>query len=87
MDYEWIGKTNYKKSDTKSKLLKSKSNTVREQKTTSDKANFCSNHFSLECKMRAKNPRQKLTRFFVAFSVSLWSKSSLQFDFTILEHV
>ena len=49
-----------------------------EQKTTTDKANFCSNTvFSLYFKIS----RRKTTRFFVPFPVSAWPKSLLQFDF------
>ena len=42
-----------------------------EQKTTTDKANFCSNTvFSLYFKIRAKNSRRKTTRFFAPIPVS-----------------
>ena len=43
-----------------------------EQKTTTDKANFCSNTvFSLYFKIRAKkNSRRKTTRFFAPLPVS-----------------
>ena len=42
-----------------------------EQKTTSEKANFCSNTvFSLYFKFRAKNSRRKTTRFFAPLPVS-----------------
>ena len=54
-----------------------------EQKTTTEKTNFCSNTiFALYFKIRAKkNPRRKTTRFFAPFPVSAWPKSQLQFDF------
>ena len=57
MNYEWIGKTIWKKSDQKNrKNSKNKSEiAAREQKTTSEKANFCSNtDFLLYFKIRAK---------------------------------
>ena len=59
-DYEWIGKTISKKSDRKMKTLskneKNQSeNAECEQKTTSEKANFCSNTvLSLYFKFRAE---------------------------------
>ena len=60
-----------------------------EQKTTTEKPNFCSNTiFSLYFKIRAKkNSRRKNTRFFAPFPVSAWPKSLLQFDFKNHENV
>ena len=57
MSCEWIGKTILKKSDPKhQKNSKNQSEIAAcEQKTTSEKANFCSNTvFSLYFKIRAK---------------------------------
>ena len=59
MNYEWIGKTDEKKiRSTKSIKNNSKNQSeiaACEQKTTSEKANFCSNTvFSLYFKIRAK---------------------------------
>ena len=57
-------------------------------KTTSEKANFCSNTiFSLCFKFRAKNIIRKTTRFFAPLPVSALSKSPLQFDFENHENV
>ena len=59
-----------------------------EQKTTGEKANFCSNTvFSLYFKFRAKNSRRKTTRFFTPLPVSAWPKSLLKFDFKNHENV
>ena len=59
-----------------------------EQKTTTEKPNFCSNTvFSLNFKIRVKNSRHKTTRFFAPFPVSAWPKSLLQFDFKNHENV
>ena len=56
MDYEWVGKTIYKKIQSK-KIKNSKDQSeiaVCEQKTTSEKASFCSNTvYSLFFKIRA----------------------------------
>ena len=57
MSFKWIGKTIYKKPDPKNRNnSKNQSEFVAcEQKTTSEKANFCSNTiFSLYFKIRAK---------------------------------
>ena len=49
-----------------------------EQKTTTEKPNFCSNTiFSLYFKIRAKKFTPKTTRFFPPFTVSAWPKSQL----------
>ena len=56
-DYEWIGKRFRKESDPKNKKKTVKVSEIAacEQKTTSEKANFCSNTvFSLYFKLRAK---------------------------------
>ena len=56
-EYEWIGKTIWKKTDPKiRKKSKNQSEIAAcEQKTTSEKAKFCSNNvFSLTFKFRAK---------------------------------
>ena len=56
MNYEWIGKTIYKKFlSTKLKKSKNQSEIAPcEQKTTSEKANFCSNTVFALLKIRAK---------------------------------
>ena len=56
---------------------------AREQKTTSEKANFCSNTvLSLYFKIRAtKILLRETTPFFAPLPVSAWPKSLLQFDF------
>ena len=60
-----------------------------EQKTTSEKANFCSNtvfaHSTLN--LERKKSRHKTTRFFAPLPVSAWPKSLLQFDFKNHENV
>ena len=60
-----------------------------EQKTTTEKPNFCSNTvFSLYFKIRAKKKsRRKTTRLFAPLPVSAWPKSLLQFDFKNHENV
>ena len=68
-----LGKPFRKKSDPKNrKNCKNQSEIAAcEQKTTSEKANFCSNTvFSLYLKFRAKNSRRKTTRFFAPLPVS-----------------
>ena len=58
MSCEWIGKTFRKKSDPKNRKNSKNQNEIAacEQKTTSEKANFCSNTvFSLYFEIRAKN--------------------------------
>ena len=92
MDYEWIEKTIIKKFRSKNKKKKTENQcqiAVCEQKTTTEKSNFCSNTiFSLYFKIRAKkNSRRKTTRFFAPFLVSAWPKSPLQFDFKNHENV
>ena len=57
MNYEWIGKTIKKKSNPKNRgnSKNQSENATCEQRTTSKKANFCSNTvFSLYFKIRAK---------------------------------
>ena len=78
-----------KKSDPENwKNSKNQSETAAcDQKTTSEKANFCSNIvFSLYFKTRAKISRRKTTRFLAPFPFSAWPKS-LQFDFKNHENV
>ena len=59
-----------------------------EQKTISEKANFCSNTvFSFYLKIRAKISRRETTRFFAPFPDSAWPKSLFQFDFKNHENV
>ena len=60
-----------------------------EQKTTSEKANFCSNTvFSLCFKfLEQKNLRRKTTRYIAPLPVSAGPKSLLQFDFKNHENV
>ena len=74
MSCEWIGKTIYKKNPNK-KIEKTENQSeiaACEQKTTTEKPNFCSNTvFSLYFKIRAKKKsRRKTTRFFAPFPVS-----------------
>ena len=76
MNYEWIGKTIWKKNPIK-KLEKKNCKNQREiaaceQKTTSEKANFCSiTDFSLYFKIRAKKfHAAKPLVFFAPFPVS-----------------
>ena len=63
-----------KKSDQKNRKNSKNQSEIAacEQKTTNEKANFCSNTiFSLYFKIRAKkNSRRKTTRFFAPFPVS-----------------
>ena len=59
-----------------------------EQKTTSEKANFCSNPvFSLYFKFRAKKFQAAKPLLFAPLPVSAWPKSQLQFDFKNHENV
>ena len=88
MNYEWIGKTIWKKNHPVQKIektVKIKVNLLAacDQKTTIEKPNFCSNTiFALYFRIRAKKiSRRKTTRFFAPFPVSVWPKSLLQFDF------
>ena len=80
-----------KKSDPKNRKNSKNQSEIAacEQKTTTEKPNFCSNTiFSLYFKIRAqKNSRRKTTRFFAPFPVSAWPKSLLQFDFKNHENV
>ena len=72
MSCEWIGKTIRKKSDPKipqNGKNQSEFPASEQKKTTSEKANFCSNnHFSLYFKIRVK--KCTTTRFFAPFPVS-----------------
>ena len=74
MNYDWIGKTIFKKSDPKNrKKLKNQSEVAAcEQKTTREKGNFCSGTvFLLYLKIRAKNfTPQNHPLFFAPFLVS-----------------
>ena len=80
MDYENHLETNPIQ---KIKTLKIKGEIAAcEQKTTSEKANFCSSTvFSFYFKIRAKIARRKTTRFLAPPPVSAWPKSLLQFNF------
>ena len=71
-DYEWIGKNHLEKNPIEKKNSKNQSEIAAcEQKTTSEKANFCSNtFFSLYFKIRAK-------KFYAAKSLAF----SLHFPF------
>ena len=91
---EWavngLGKPFRKKSDPKNRKNSKNQSEIAacEQKTTTEKPNFCSNTiFALYFKIRAKNSRRKTTRFFALFTVSAWPKSLLQFDFKNHENV
>ena len=70
-DYEWIGKTIYKKSDPKNRKNSKNQSEIAacEQKTTSEKANFCSNTvFSTYFKFKAKKfHATKLLAFLLHF--------------------
>ena len=86
-----LGKPFTKKSDPKNrKNSKYQSEMAAcEQKTTSEKANFCSNAvFSLCFKFRAKNfHAAKPLAFSLPFLFRRDQKSLLQFDFTNYENV
>ena len=84
-----LGKLLRKKYDPKNR--KNSKNQIEiaacEQKTTSEKANFCSNTvFSLYSNFRVKNFTPQTTCFFAPLPVSALPKS-LQFDFKNHENV
>ena len=57
MNYQWVGKTLWKKSDPKNRKNQKNQSEIAacEQKTNSERANFCSNTvFSLYFKLRVK---------------------------------
>ena len=80
-----------KKSDPKNRKNSKNQSVIAayEQKTNTDKANFCSNTvFSLYFKFRAKKfHAAKPFAFFAPFPVSAGPKSLLQFDFKNHEYV
>ena len=85
-----LGKPLRKKSDPKNRKNSKNQSEIAacEQKTTSEKANFCSNTlFSLYLNLEQKISRRETTRFFAPLPVSAWPKSLLQFDFKNHENV
>ena len=74
MSCEWIGKTILKISDPKNRKNSKNQSEIAacEQKTTTEKPNFCSNTvFSLYFKIRAKKIHAaKTIRFFAPFPIS-----------------
>ena len=92
---EWavngLGKPFRKKSDLKNRKNSKYQSEIAacEQKTTTEKPNFCSNTvFSLYFKVRAKKIHAaKPLAFSLHFPVSAWPKSRLQFDFKNHENV
>ena len=84
MNDEWIGKTILKKFNSKNRKNSKNQSEVAacEQKTTNEKANFCSSTvFSLYFKIRAKQFHAAKPLAFAPFSVSACPKSPLQSDF------
>ena len=94
LDLEWtingLGKR-LKKFNAKNRINGKNQNEIAacEQKTNSEKANFCSNIvFSHYFKLRAKNNSlRKTTCFSALLPVSAWTKYLLQLDFKNQENV
>ena len=92
MSCEWIGKTIWKKKSDPKNRKNSKKNQSEiaacEQKTTTEKPNFCSNTiFSLYFKIRATNSRQKPLASSLHFLFRRDQNHHSNFDFKNHEHV